>query len=94
VLSVRRYMEPGVIAVLGGVLPFGSIFIEMYAGSYLCIFVPTLWGCLEILALLFRTRPVRTEVVLFTKLQASCNVSVVSVHNFHAISVLYILYFN
>ena len=25
-----RYMEPGVIAILGGVLPFGSIFIEMY----------------------------------------------------------------
>ena len=24
-----RYMEPGVIAILGGVLPFGSIFIEM-----------------------------------------------------------------
>jgi len=26
----KWYMEPGVIAVLGGVLPFGSIFIEMY----------------------------------------------------------------
>jgi len=23
-------MEPAVIAILGGVLPFGSIFIEMY----------------------------------------------------------------
>jgi transmembrane 9 superfamily protein 3 len=26
----KWFMEPGVIAVLGGVLPFGSIFIEMY----------------------------------------------------------------
>ena len=26
-----RFMEPSVIVVLGGVLPFGSIFIEMYA---------------------------------------------------------------
>lgn len=26
----KWYMEPGVIAILGGVLPFGSIFIEMY----------------------------------------------------------------
>lgn len=25
-----RFMEPGVIIMLGGVLPFGSIFIEMY----------------------------------------------------------------
>jgi len=25
-----RFMEPAVIAMLGGVLPFGSIFIEMY----------------------------------------------------------------
>jgi len=25
-----RFMEPSVIAILGGVLPFGSIFIEMY----------------------------------------------------------------
>ena len=25
-----RFMEPAVIAILGGVLPFGSIFIEMY----------------------------------------------------------------
>lgn len=24
-----RFMEPGVIVVLGGILPFGSIFIEM-----------------------------------------------------------------
>jgi len=23
-------MEPAIIAILGGVLPFGSIFIEMY----------------------------------------------------------------
>jgi len=27
---VSRFMEPAVIAILGGVLPFGSIFIEMY----------------------------------------------------------------
>jgi transmembrane 9 superfamily member 3 len=26
----KWYMEPGVISILGGVLPFGSIFIEMY----------------------------------------------------------------
>lgn len=25
-----RFMEPAIIATLGGVLPFGSIFIEMY----------------------------------------------------------------
>jgi len=25
-----RFMEPAIIAILGGVLPFGSIFIEMY----------------------------------------------------------------
>jgi len=26
---VDRFMEPSVIAVMGGILPFGSIFIEM-----------------------------------------------------------------
>jgi len=26
-----RFMEPSIIVVLGGILPFGSIFIEMYA---------------------------------------------------------------
>ena len=30
-----RFMEPSVIAILGGVLPFGSIFIEMYV-QHLC----------------------------------------------------------
>ena len=29
-LTLNRFMEPAVITVLGGVLPFGSIFIEMY----------------------------------------------------------------
>ena len=29
-LPPYRFMEPAVITVLGGVLPFGSIFIEMY----------------------------------------------------------------
>ena len=29
-LCLFRFMEPAVITVLGGVLPFGSIFIEMY----------------------------------------------------------------
>jgi len=27
-------MEPAVIAILGGVLPFGSIFIEMYVSHF------------------------------------------------------------
>lgn len=30
-----RFMEPGIIAILGGVLPFGSIFIEMYVSPAL-----------------------------------------------------------
>ena len=28
-IYISRFMEPAVIVVLGGVLPFGSIFIEM-----------------------------------------------------------------
>lgn len=38
VLMSFRFMEPAVIVCLGGILPFGSIFIEMWVCQrFLCL---------------------------------------------------------
>ena len=48
-----RFMEPAVIAMLGGVLPFGSIFIEMYVCIDIYIFRDVYWSlgvsCVQII---------------------------------------------
>ena len=41
-----RYMEPGVIAILGGVLPFGSIFIEMCVWNF--VYFIYIWPVIQI----------------------------------------------